>query len=111
MKILKEINLTIGINTDEETLSVVSYDPETGISRQADFGFNPEKHKRLDEWIGGEVYTWARTWIDSEREAEQAPGTACDGCAAGQDCERFVVNEPADNQISEEGYIAPYPTF
>ena len=107
MKITRELNLTLDIDTDAGTLSIVSYEPETGMTKQGDFGFNPAKHKRFDEWIGNEVYSWASIWAEGGPETEEAPAVSCGVCAIEPD----VIKEPADNQLSEEGYHEPYPTF
>ena len=100
----KKLNLSFAFDVDANSFELTVTEPETGKSEVANFAYNPEKHKSFNEQIGNDVYEWLELWAredDVIRNVEPVE----------EPCETCMVEEPADNAISEEGYQEPFPTY
>ena len=101
----KDLKMSISFNVDAATFNMTISEPETGsITEIESFSYSPEKHKSFNETVGNNIYEWLNLWAredDTVRNVEPIE----------EPCASCMIEEPADNALSEEGYQEPFPTF
>ena len=60
-----ERSLDVSICLYDRDFIVSILDPESGISKEAMFGYSFDEHPEFNEVIGDEIYSWISLWKDA----------------------------------------------
>ena len=111
----KELDMSLSLDLENNSFELMISNPESGESDVSTFGYNPEKHKSFNEFVGNEIYNWLNLWWREDDESDETrdvepieePEVVCDECFV----EPVQIHEPEENALSEEGVTEPFPTY